>query len=188
VSTLLSVSAVAACGDDGGKSPDAQVIDVGFNKPSAAVHAHMETSPGVWSDLGVANLAVKRYSESEKFHKLAISRCSELGIQEQCSMGNLTQNLGSCYLWSEDLEKAKETISLALSQTNKNRERALYTYGNLMLRLKRYDEALALHKEVLQTYLSDLGPEHPITADSWHKVGRIFTTADYSGSNLKEAE
>ncbi|KAH7310957.1 hypothetical protein BKA65DRAFT_543014 [Rhexocercosporidium sp. MPI-PUGE-AT-0058] len=103
-------------------------------------------------------------------------------------MGNLTQNLGSCYLWSEDLEKAKETISLALSQTNKNRERALYTYGNLMLRLKRYDEALALHKEVLQTYLSDLGPEHPITADSWHKVGRIFTTADYSGSNLKEAE
>ncbi|KAG4438253.1 hypothetical protein IFR05_006281 [Cadophora sp. M221] len=142
----------------------------------------------ILSNLGVANLAVERFSESEKFHKLAISRCSELGMQEQCSMGNLTQNLASCYLWSGNLEKAEETISLALSQTNKNREGAQYTHGNLMLRLKRYDEALALHKEVLQTYLSDLGPEHPTTADSWHKIGRIFTIGGCSSRNAKEAE
>jgi tetratricopeptide (TPR) repeat protein len=112
----------------------------------------------VLSNLGIVNLAMGRYSQSENFHKLAIGRCAELGTQEQCSMGNLTQNLGSCYLWSGDLEKAEETLRLALSQTNKNRESAQYTLGNIMLRLKRYNEALTLHREVLQTYLTDPDP------------------------------
>lgn len=142
----------------------------------------------ILSNLGIANLAMERYRESERFHKLAISRCVELELQDQVSIGNLTQNLGSCYLWSGNLEKAEETVRLALCQQNKNREFAQYTLGNIMLRLKRYDEALTLHKEVLQTYMTELGPEHPTTADSWHKIGRIFTIAEFSGCDAKEAE
>ncbi|OJD10865.1 hypothetical protein AJ78_08235, partial [Emergomyces pasteurianus Ep9510] len=141
----------------------------------------------ILSNQGIVHLAVEKYAESEKYHKRAIEHCVKMGMQEQCSIGNLTQNLGSCYLWSGDLAKAEVTLGEALTQPNKNAEGAKYTMGNLLLRLEKYDEALALHKEVLHTYIEDLGPDHLTTSDSWHKLGSIFCLPEFPGRDLKEA-
>ncbi|KAL4860970.1 hypothetical protein BDV12DRAFT_204504 [Aspergillus spectabilis] len=140
------------------------------------------------SNQGVAHTAVEKFVESERFHLEAIATCVEHGLEELCSLGNLTQNLGSCYLWMGDLERAQRTLELALTQPNRNREGAMYTMGNLLLRLKRYEEGLELHKEVLQIYMDTLGPEHLITADSWYKLGCIFSIDDFEGMDRTEAE
>ncbi|KAL4821140.1 hypothetical protein BDW67DRAFT_180684 [Aspergillus spinulosporus] len=140
------------------------------------------------SNQGVGYTAVEKFVESERFHLEAIAACVEHGLEELCSLGNLTQNLGSCYLWMGDLERAQQTLELALTQPNRNREGAMYTMGNLLLRLKRYDEALNLHKEVLQIYMDTLGPEHLITADSWYKLGCIFLIDGFEGTDRTEAE
>lgn len=141
----------------------------------------------ILSNQGIVLLAMKRYTDSEKAHKEAIEVCKGLGMAVQCSMGNLMQNLGSCYLWSGSLEKAEATLQKALLQPNNNPEGAKYTMGNLLLRLKRYEEALALPKEVLQIYMKELGSEHPTTADSWCKVGSIFSMSEFSGRDTNEA-
>lgn len=49
---------LAACGDDGGKTPlDAQMmVDIGFNKPTAALKANYEVSKNNWKEIGPANL------------------------------------------------------------------------------------------------------------------------------------
>lgn len=142
----------------------------------------------ILSNHGIAHLALENYVESETFHKEAIGLCGRLGLQEQCSMGNLMQNLAACYLWSGKLAQAENTLNEAMLQPNKNREGAVYTRGNLLLRLARYDEALLLHKEVLQVYIDELGPWHPTTADSWHKLGSIFIIPAFASRDLKEAE
>ncbi|MCX5748571.1 MAG: hypothetical protein NT062_39485, partial [Proteobacteria bacterium] len=53
---LSLVVLASACGDDGGKTGGPDATDIGFNKPTVAVHANDETAPGVWTDLGVAKL------------------------------------------------------------------------------------------------------------------------------------
>jgi tetratricopeptide (TPR) repeat protein len=140
------------------------------------------------SNHGIAYVAVERYAESEEFHRQAIEHCERLGMEKECSMGNLMQNLGSCYLWGGDLQRAYDILQEALLQPNVNREGAQYTLGNVMLRLKKYDEAIALHKEALQVYLKEIGPSHPTTGDSWHKIGTIFAMPEFSGHDLHEAE
>jgi tetratricopeptide (TPR) repeat protein len=142
----------------------------------------------ILSNHGIAYLAMEKYVESEKFHIEAIELCSQLGMEEYCSMGNLMQNLGSCYLWSSDLEKAEDTLQKALLQPNNNPEGAKYTMGNPLLRQKQYERALEFHKEVLHIYLTGLGRWHPTTSDSWHKLGSIFCTPDFPGRDVKEAE
>jgi tetratricopeptide (TPR) repeat protein len=139
-------------------------------------------------NLGITLTALERYDEAEIFHKQAIEHCKRLGMEEECSMGNLLQNLGSCYLWSGQLQKAEKVLNEALHQSNANKEGAMYTFGNLHLRLKRYDKAFELHSEVLEVYLKAIGVNHPTTADSWHKVGTIFAMAEFSGYNLEKAE
>lgn len=142
----------------------------------------------ILSNHGIAYLAMEKYVESEKFHIEAIELCAQLGMEEYCSMGNLMQNLGSCYLWSSDLEKADDTLQKALLQPNNNPEGAKYTMGNLLLRQKQYERALEFHKEVLHIYLTGLGRWHPTTSDSWHKLGSIFCMPDFPGRDVKEAE
>lgn len=140
------------------------------------------------SNHGIAYVAVEQYAESEEFHRQAIEHCERLGMEKECSMGNLMQNLGSCYLWSGDLQRAYDILQEALLQPNVNREGAQYTLGNVMLRLKKYDEAIALHKEALRVYLKEIGPNHPTTGDSWHKIGTIFAMPEFPGHDLREAE
>ncbi|KAL3479803.1 hypothetical protein BJX99DRAFT_255237 [Aspergillus californicus] len=156
-------------------------------KTNPAAH----TSPlyiRIISNQGVAHLAAENYAASEKFHLEAIRVCVALGLQETCSLGNLTQNLGSCYLWWGDLQRAQVTLEEALRQPNKNREGAMYTMGNLLLRLGRFEDALGIHKEVLRIYTETLGPEHLITADSWYKLGCIFSVEEFAGFDRVEAE
>lgn len=53
---FATLSLVACSSDSKKATPDAAVVDVGFNKPTKAVHANMEVSSGTWMDLGAANL------------------------------------------------------------------------------------------------------------------------------------
>ena len=48
------ISSLAACGSP--DSPPDAAKDVGFNKPTMALHANTEVSDGVWNDLGPADL------------------------------------------------------------------------------------------------------------------------------------
>jgi hypothetical protein len=50
----IAMFCLAACGGSTPK-PDA-AVDIGFNKPTAALHANNEVSSGMWMDLGVADL------------------------------------------------------------------------------------------------------------------------------------
>lgn len=58
--TLLSLATVvtSACGgDDGGSTtPDARPVDIGFNKPTAALKANREMSADNWVEVGAADL------------------------------------------------------------------------------------------------------------------------------------
>lgn len=128
----------------------------------------------VLSNLGISYTGAERFTEAEDIHQQAIDRCVEYGLEEECSLGNIMQNLGSCLLWKGDLERAEDILRKALLMPNRNSEGNLYTLGNLLLKTRRPDEALKLHKEVLDVYLADLGSFHPCTADSYHKVGSIL--------------
>ncbi|RDW85285.1 hypothetical protein BP6252_02875 [Coleophoma cylindrospora] len=142
----------------------------------------------ILSNQGIAFLAMGQYTDSEVHHLQAIERCSQLGMEKQCSMGNLLNNLGSCYLWSGDLVKADETLQKALLQPNRNPEGAKYTLANVRLKQKRYTEAMDLHKQAQELNLEVLGPEHHVVADGWHKLGSIFSLPEYEGFNLNQAQ
>ncbi len=53
-SLSLSLTLLAACGSKGGGTADA-AKDIGFNKPTMPLHANMEGTPGMWTDLGIAD-------------------------------------------------------------------------------------------------------------------------------------
>lgn len=109
-------------------------------------------------------------------------------MEVESSLGNLLQNLGGTYLWSGQLGKAKAILDEALESPNTNREAAEYTLGNWMIKVHRYDEAIKIHRGVLQVYIDQLGMSHPVTADSWHKLGCLLAMPEHSGQDLKEAE
>jgi hypothetical protein len=52
----FAICSLVACGGNTKHEPDA-AVDIGFNKPTAAVHANTEVSKGMWMDLGVADLS-----------------------------------------------------------------------------------------------------------------------------------
>lgn len=55
--TLISLSALVACGDDGmGGPPTDTSKDIGFNKPTAPLKANMSDND-IWTEIGPANLA-----------------------------------------------------------------------------------------------------------------------------------
>lgn len=56
--SVLAVTLVAACGDDGSSiPPDAKVEDIGFNKPTAPLKANHEVSKNNWVEDGPADLS-----------------------------------------------------------------------------------------------------------------------------------
>jgi tetratricopeptide (TPR) repeat protein len=142
----------------------------------------------ILSNLGITHTAVERFDEAEKYHLRAIEHCKLLKMQKDCSMGNLLQNLANCYLWGGRMQEAKLTLDDARTYPNTAPEAVNYTLGNWMLKSKRYDEAAQLHKEVLKHYAKELGQNHPVTADSWHKMGSIFALQDYSNHDVQESE
>ncbi|RYN36471.1 hypothetical protein AA0119_g12327 [Alternaria tenuissima] len=142
----------------------------------------------ILSNLGITHTAVGRFEEAEEFHKTAIEQYRLLHMERECSMGNILQNLANCYLWSGKMSDAKQTLDEARSQPTTSPEAIDYTLGNWMIKSQRYEEALRLHKEVLILYAKVLGPEHPVTADSWHKMGTLFARRDHAGYDAQEAE
>lgn len=142
----------------------------------------------ILSNLGISHTAINEFEKAEKYHLEAIKHCRKLGMEVESSLGNLLQNLGGTYLWSGQLDKAKAILDEALEAPNTNREAAEYTLGNWMIKAHRYDEAIKIHRGVLQVYIGQLGMNHPVTADSWHKLGCLMAMPEYSGQDLKEAE
>ncbi|EUC45997.1 hypothetical protein COCMIDRAFT_25875 [Bipolaris oryzae ATCC 44560] len=142
----------------------------------------------ILSNLGITHTAVERFEEAEVYHKTAIQHCKDLGMDKECSIGNLMQNLANCYLWGNKLTEAKEMLDQAQLHPNTAPEAVDYTLGNWMLKNQRYDEAMQLHTRVLALYAKHLGQKHPVTADSWHKVGTMFANKAFSGYNPTEAD
>jgi len=103
-------------------------------------------------------------------------------------MGNLMQNLGSCYLWQGELEKSKNLLDQAMQQPNEYPEAAKYTMGNIYLAMQENEPALELHSEALEIYKRKRGLNHPTTADSCHKVGSILAMKGFARRDLVRAE
>lgn len=142
----------------------------------------------ILTNLGIMYTDQERWDEAFGWHNAAIDTCIKLGMQTECSLGNLRQNLAGTYLWKGDLEKADEVIRLALTEPNTNPMGAKFTLGNILWKQKKLDEAITVHTQTLQHYSAELGPNHPVTADSWHKLGSLFEMHEYSRQDTNEAE
>ena len=142
----------------------------------------------ILTNLGILHTDVGNWDEALKWHHLAIETCINCGMQKESSLGNLTQNLAGTYLWKGELEKAEEVVRRALTEPNSTPMAANFTLGTILWKQGRIRESLDLHKQVLTDYINLLGPTHPVTANSWRRVGCLFATCDYSGRDLSEAE
>jgi hypothetical protein len=64
---------LAACGGGTKSTPDAPVVDNGFNKPMAALEANMQGSDGTWNDLGPADLSCLGTPTSDQASAVSIT-------------------------------------------------------------------------------------------------------------------
>jgi len=73
--SVLAVTLVAACGDDGGSSkPDAKVDeDIGFNKPTAPLKANHEVSKNNWVEDGPADLTCLNTPNDDQATTVAVA-------------------------------------------------------------------------------------------------------------------
>jgi len=70
----VSFTGLAACGGGGNKPmPDAPVVDVGFNKPTASLKANMEVTTDNWTELGPADLSCLNTASADVATTVAVS-------------------------------------------------------------------------------------------------------------------
>lgn len=142
----------------------------------------------ILTNLGIMYTDLEKWEEALKWHNMAVDTCIQLGMQKECSLGNLRQNLAGTYLWKGELEKAEETVRQSLTEPNTSPMGATFTLGNVLWKQNRLDEAVIVHKQTLHDYSESLGANHPVTADSWFKLGSLFMIPQYSGYDLEESE
>jgi tetratricopeptide (TPR) repeat protein len=142
----------------------------------------------ILTNLGIMHTDLGNWDEALKWHNLAVQTCVQLGKQKEFSLGNLRQNLAGTYLWKGDLQKAEELVRLALTEPNTSPMGATYTLGNVLWKQNRIEEALKVHKQTLLDYSASLGANHPVTANSWRKMGSLFQTPGHPGYDLQESE
>jgi hypothetical protein len=68
----ISICVLVACGGSSTPKPDAPV-DIGFNKPTASLHANTEVSDGVWMDLGPADLTCLNTPSADEATTVAVT-------------------------------------------------------------------------------------------------------------------
>lgn len=142
----------------------------------------------ILTNLGIMYTDLENWDEALKWHNVAVDTCIQLGMEKESSLGNLRQNLASTYLWKGDLQKAEEVVRQALKEPNNSPMGATFTLGNVLWKQNRLDEAFTVHKQTLHDYSESLGANHPVTSDSWMKMGSLFGMAEYSGYSLEESE
>ena len=142
----------------------------------------------ILTNLGIMYTGCEVWDQALEWHNVALDTCIRLGMEKESRLGNLRQNLAGTYLWKGDLETAEKVISLALTEPNANPMGATFTMGNVLRKQKRLEEAVVVHTETLQDYSKELGTNHPVTADSWRKLGSLFELREYSGYGLEESE
>ncbi|PSN69721.1 hypothetical protein BS50DRAFT_585247 [Corynespora cassiicola Philippines] len=142
----------------------------------------------ILSNLGITHTAVELFDKAEEYHLRAIAHCKALKMEKECSMGNLVQNLANCYLWGGRMDDAQRALTEAYTCPVTSPSAIDYTLGNWMMKKHRYDEAAQLHMKALEQYTNELGQKHPVTADSWHKMGTLFATEEYSKHDIQKAE
>src|SRR3982750_4663052 len=66
-------SLVIACGGGESTTPDAPVVNVGFNKPTAPLAANTEVSDDNWMELGVADMECLNTPNDDAATTVAVS-------------------------------------------------------------------------------------------------------------------
>jgi tetratricopeptide (TPR) repeat protein len=142
----------------------------------------------ILTNLGIMHTDLGNWDEALKWHNRAVENCIQLGKQKEFSLGNLRQNLAGTYLWKGDLQRAEGIVRLALTEPNTSPMGATFTLGNVLWKQKRIEEALEVHKQTLLDYSASLGASHPVTANSWLKMGTLLQTPGHPGFDLEESE
>lgn len=142
----------------------------------------------ILTNLGILHTDAGNWDEALKWHHLAVETCVKWGMQKESSLGNLTQNLACTYLWKGDLDKAEEVVRRSLTEPNLSPMAANFTLGTILWKQGRIKEALTVHKQVLTDYVALLGHTHPVTANSWRRIGCLLSATNYSDRDLSEAE
>lgn len=81
---------------------------------------HSALYKSILSAHGNACTGMKQFAEAERLLLHTIEWCMKLGMEQEWSLGNLTQNLASCYPWSGDLQKAELTARRAKPTKHKS--------------------------------------------------------------------
>jgi hypothetical protein len=68
----FAICFLVACGGSSHSEPDA-AVDIGFNKPTASLHANTEVSKGMWMDLGPADLTCLDTPSSDESTTVAVT-------------------------------------------------------------------------------------------------------------------
>jgi len=68
----ISICVLVACGGSSTPKPDA-AVDIGFNKPTASLHANTEVSDHNWMDLGPADLTCLGTPSSDEATTVAVT-------------------------------------------------------------------------------------------------------------------
>jgi tetratricopeptide (TPR) repeat protein len=142
----------------------------------------------ILADIGIMHNNLSNWDEALEWYNLAVQTCFQLGKQKEFILGDLRQNLTGTYLWKGDLQNAEEPVRLALTEPNTSPMGAAYTLGNVLRKQTRIEEALEVHKQTLLDYSTSLGANHPVTGNSWRKMGSLFQTHGHPGYDFQDSE
>jgi tetratricopeptide (TPR) repeat protein len=139
------------------------------------------------SQLGNSLTGSGRFDEAQEHHKRAIEIAESSGGFTRRQLGILYANLGSCFLWKGDLDRAQSLLEMACMKYDRMLDCNSYALGNVYLMQGKVEDAIGKHYEALDMFAKGLGVTHHFTADSYHKIGSILALEWYEGKNLVEA-
>jgi tetratricopeptide (TPR) repeat protein len=109
-------------------------------------------------------------------------RAEALAAHDPAQLSEALRVLGAAYAGEERFDEGETVLRRALDQdrhrhgdTSVEAARSLAQLANLLLRAKRFDEALPLEEQALAIDQSRLGPTHPLIADDLCDLGLIYS-------------
>lgn len=140
-----------------------------------------------YSQFGNSLNGAGRFKESEHYHMEAIRLAHEIDTLSSIQKGYLHTNLGSCYLWAGEIDKAERLLRYVLHSYCANLDCTLYALANVSLRQGKFHEALVMHERACQLFRIALGDSHHFVADSLHKIGCIMSISEYANRDLDKS-
>ncbi len=151
---------------------------------SIAVSANELDSPGIVEDLNsLAYEHIKSGEYSEAFKYAEQARVNSFYYNNNDQLARALTNIGSCYFYLQQFEKATLNYKSALEVARKNNNiveisRALNNLGTVNLEIKNYSEAYAFYK---QAYEVEKGRKEITELSHWQTIVNLTQAAVLAG-------